>query len=397
MFQVSEVFGLVINGGRPVLPDKKMLCPTSLRSLCEQCWDQDPARRPTFEEIIVLLNTQVLVDCAVFSSKGRKLWKTCFVAGEELREAAPFAEFLECFCRYFTDDGAVPRATEASYKCLRDIFCGRDGQGQEEVRLATYGRMLGFFGPLEKASCFRCSSLSFSRLFSRGCGCEAFWKRFASRGSGARRAARLRARSWRRSRAAPFWCGTPRRTRTLPFPTSRSTSRAKRCVSFACLLPFSNRVPAQEIFHTRVVHTYASTHYVIPTTRAGSRTCASLAEVVQALRDGTSQLMHKPCPGGPYATFFAETSVDSGYGYQGGYQAADVEADFPEDDRGPVAVSGSLKVFDLVVGLVNFFTFSRSAGELCGVSAAPGAAQQLGLARADQEDGRQENRLAAGA
>jgi hypothetical protein len=92
-----------------------------------------------------------------------------------------------------------------------------------------------------------------------------------------------------------------------------------------------------------VVHTYGSTNYVIPTTRAGSRTCASLGEVVQALRDGTSQLMHRPCPGGPYASFFAESSVDSGYGYQGGYQAADVDADFPEDDRGPVAVSGSLK------------------------------------------------------
>jgi hypothetical protein len=155
------VFALVINGGRPVLPEKKMLCPTSLRGLCQQCWDQDPAKRPSFEQIIVTLNTQVLVDCAVFSSKGRKLWKTCFVAGEELREAAPFAEFLECFCRYFTDDGAVPLPAEAAYRVLRDIFCGRDGQGQEEVRLASYGRMLGFFGPLDKVRVVVVVALSF--------------------------------------------------------------------------------------------------------------------------------------------------------------------------------------------------------------------------------------------
>jgi len=307
--EVSEVFGLVINGGRPVLPEKKMMCPTSLRSLCQQCWDQDPCKRPTFEQIIVLLNTQVLVDCAVFSGKGRKLWKTCFVVGEELREAAPFAEFLECFCRYFTDDGVVPKGSEASYKCLRDIFCGTNGQGQEEVRLATFGRMLGFFGPLEKGLWLRGVLETFREPW--------FWGETS------------------REVACQKLAAEPRGTFLVRYASEDSYFT----ISYVAL----NQQGKKEIFHTRVVHTYASTNYIIPTTRAGSRTCASLAEVVQALRDGTSQLMHKPCPGGPYATFFAETSVDSGYGYQGGYQAADVEADFAEEDRGPVSITGSLK------------------------------------------------------
>lgn len=87
----------------------------------------------------------MLVDCAVFSSKGRKLWKTCFSSGSELRESVTFAEFLDCFCRYFTEDGQVPPPIMPSFKCLRQIFC----EG-EIVTLPHFGRMLGFFGPLEK-------------------------------------------------------------------------------------------------------------------------------------------------------------------------------------------------------------------------------------------------------
>ncbi len=104
-----------------------------------------------------------------------------------------------------------------------------------------------------------------------------------------------------------------------------------------------NQQGKKEIFHTRVVHNYGSTHFVIPTTRAGSRTCASLSEVVRSLREGAAQLMNKACGGGPYSSFFAESSVDSGYGVTAGGYAASIESEFPEDDLGPAAISGSLK------------------------------------------------------
>ena len=35
---VEDVFRRVLEGGRPELPAKKMQCPSSLRTLCEQCW-----------------------------------------------------------------------------------------------------------------------------------------------------------------------------------------------------------------------------------------------------------------------------------------------------------------------------------------------------------------------
>ncbi len=66
---VAALFSMVLEGVRPTLPQHKMQCPGSLRSLCASCWAEDAAARPEFEQILKLLNTDVLVDCAVFSGK----------------------------------------------------------------------------------------------------------------------------------------------------------------------------------------------------------------------------------------------------------------------------------------------------------------------------------------
>lgn len=68
---VREIFDQVIDGRRPELPSKKLLCPSSLRGLAESCWDADPEKRPSFEQIIAELNKDVIIDCAVFTSKVR--------------------------------------------------------------------------------------------------------------------------------------------------------------------------------------------------------------------------------------------------------------------------------------------------------------------------------------
>ncbi len=52
-------------------------------------------------------------------------------------------------------------------------------------------------------------------------------------------------------------------------------------------------------------------------------------------------MVNKACPGGPYVSFFAEVSADSGYELGNtGYRLADV--DIPED-TGLIAITGSLK------------------------------------------------------
>lgn len=52
-------------------------------------------------------------------------------------------------------------------------------------------------------------------------------------------------------------------------------------------------------------------------------------------------MVNKACPGGPYVSFFTESSADSGYELGNtGYRLADVDV---LEDNGPIAMQGSLK------------------------------------------------------
>jgi hypothetical protein len=42
VLDVSELFSQVLAGVRPRLPDGKRDCPSTLRSLAERCWSEDP-------------------------------------------------------------------------------------------------------------------------------------------------------------------------------------------------------------------------------------------------------------------------------------------------------------------------------------------------------------------
>ena len=52
---------------RPTLPFRDRDCPPSLRSLCESCWNTDPSKRPSFEEISIQLDC-ILYDCILLQS-----------------------------------------------------------------------------------------------------------------------------------------------------------------------------------------------------------------------------------------------------------------------------------------------------------------------------------------
>jgi hypothetical protein len=59
------------------------------------------------------------------------------------------------------------------------------------------------------------------------------------------------------------------------------------------------------------------------------------------VKEGTSHMVNKACPGGPYTSFFHDSS-DSGYEVGNtGYRLADVDVD--PDEIGSLAAQGSLK------------------------------------------------------
>jgi hypothetical protein len=59
---------------RPGIPDS---IPSGLSELIVQCWDQDPACRPSFQQIVNSFD-DLLVDSLVEDAIGRKLWKREF-------------------------------------------------------------------------------------------------------------------------------------------------------------------------------------------------------------------------------------------------------------------------------------------------------------------------------
>lgn len=50
----------------------------SLSNLIQACWAADPARRPSFNEIVQHLN-YIIVDCAILDNIGRQFWKQFFL------------------------------------------------------------------------------------------------------------------------------------------------------------------------------------------------------------------------------------------------------------------------------------------------------------------------------
>lgn len=139
---------------RPTIPPDTL---DSLRRLIERCWDKDPARRPTFREIVVALE-HIIVEAAIVDSRGREFWKRYFLT----ENTVPWDNFVDSFCDWFkiptratVEKGTIPHL---NLKCLKAILAdvpkteGHGAQGVDPdhvVSLEKFGRILDYFGPLQ--------------------------------------------------------------------------------------------------------------------------------------------------------------------------------------------------------------------------------------------------------
>ena len=80
----AEVFArfktAICGGVRPEIPED---CQPSFAGLMTQCWDQEPANRPTFEQISRTLEL-ILVDYCIADPQGRHLWRENFLSKDEV-------------------------------------------------------------------------------------------------------------------------------------------------------------------------------------------------------------------------------------------------------------------------------------------------------------------------
>lgn len=58
---VEAARGAAMLGTRPSFPPRRKPSPTvqQLRSLCTKCWDADPGKRPSFEEVVAELEAML--------------------------------------------------------------------------------------------------------------------------------------------------------------------------------------------------------------------------------------------------------------------------------------------------------------------------------------------------
>jgi len=138
---------------RPIIPPDTL---DSLRRLIERCWDKEPARRPSFREIVVALE-HVIVEAAISNQRGREFWKRYFlteanVAWNVFSDA--LCDWLKVPTRAQCEKGSVPYL---NLKCLKAVLAERSQSDGSTgvlpdyiVSMEKFGRILEYFGSLQE-------------------------------------------------------------------------------------------------------------------------------------------------------------------------------------------------------------------------------------------------------
>jgi hypothetical protein len=124
---------LITQDIRPPITNK---IPDSLKDLIVQCWDKEPSKRPTFEEIIAKFD-DILID-SVLPHIAANLWKKNW----RKRKSVKMPEFILCLLAYVKfpyNKGSF------SVQCLQYMLSDGD-----EVKLEKFGNFIDWFGPLNE-------------------------------------------------------------------------------------------------------------------------------------------------------------------------------------------------------------------------------------------------------
>jgi len=126
---------------RPPIPSETH---PSLKSLMEVCWQADTSKRPSFTQIIPILDS-VLVDCLVADIEGNKFWKKNFL-GKDHVDWNEFQSKLSELLRL------QPNPKDLNFACLRKILASpnKDPNGKDPdiCQLEKFGHLLDWFGPI---------------------------------------------------------------------------------------------------------------------------------------------------------------------------------------------------------------------------------------------------------
>jgi len=138
-----KVFVEVIceNNERPPIPSDMH---PSLQSLLEECWQQNPKRRPSFKDILEKLDVAMVDTTITNDVDAANMWKKNWIG--EIQTS--WVKFSTIFYKQIGEPLARERERNIDYQCLRKILC--ESTPNEHVTLERFGTFLKWFGPLKQ-------------------------------------------------------------------------------------------------------------------------------------------------------------------------------------------------------------------------------------------------------
>jgi hypothetical protein len=130
---------------RPKIPSH---CPASLKTLMDDCWNSDPTKRPSFEQIVQRLDAAFFEE-AIRDRVARQKWLEHFPG----KHFATFDLVMEKFGPYFNIESPNDKIMLKELMAARRAVRGAPTavESRELVTVDSFGTFLERFGPLSKS------------------------------------------------------------------------------------------------------------------------------------------------------------------------------------------------------------------------------------------------------
>jgi len=141
--------------GRHVRPEMPASMPASVASLTKLCWDPDPAQRPTFDELLLLMDN-LIIEVTIREREGQEWWKETFrtEGGEDSYHLeVGWDRFIKAFvARLGLTEAAID---EPGAQCVRNLIARPSTHPTGDpfsIKVEAFGNFLSWFGPLNRAT-----------------------------------------------------------------------------------------------------------------------------------------------------------------------------------------------------------------------------------------------------
>ena len=146
---VKELLEKIENQEKPEIPE---ICPRQLKHYITKCLDDDPERRPSFEDILSPPSFDELVLEALinigpnYDKKACGLWKRYFLTKDGLQDVVTWDAFADAFHGY---EEIKYSRNDIRFKCLQAMV-----EKNGHVTIESFATCLQRFGPLKEFSSF---------------------------------------------------------------------------------------------------------------------------------------------------------------------------------------------------------------------------------------------------